>query len=211
MIIEGGICMIKKLILGSMQTNCYVLSNESKECLVIDPGAQGQKVSRYLLENELTLKAILLTHGHFDHIGAVDYLYDKYQCPIYTHRESMELLHDARLNLSTYEQPFTIHAPVLEASEHMTIAGFEIQWFLLEGHCQGSSMIYVESENLLFSGDVLFAGSIGRFDFPTSSTQQTKKSLEFIKNLTFDARLLPGHGEESTLRYEQENNYYLKS
>ena len=72
-------------------------------------------------------------------------------------------------------------------------------------------MIFIESEDALFSGDVLFAGSIGRFDFPTSSTQKTKKTLQFIKNMSFDARLLPGHGEESTLKHEQNHNYYLKS
>lgn len=203
--------MIKKLILGSMQTNCYVVYNENKECFIIDPGANGQKVAKFLTENELSLLAILLTHGHFDHIGAVDYLYEKYHCPIYTHFESIELIQNPKLNLSTFETPMTLHAPLTEAKEYFKIAHWDIQWLLLEGHCQGSSMIYVKDENALFSGDVLFAGSIGRFDFPTSSTQQTKKTLQAIKKMDFDARLLPGHGEESTLQYEQMHNYYLKS
>ena len=71
--------MIKKLILGMMQTNCYVVYNSEKECIVIDPGANGQKVAKFIDENELFLKAILLTHGHFDHVGAVDYLYSKWE------------------------------------------------------------------------------------------------------------------------------------
>lgn len=203
--------MIKRLILGSMQTNCYVVYNENQDCVIIDPGANGQKVAKYIEQNELNLKAILLTHGHFDHIGAVDYLYSKYQCPIYTHNESFELLKNPDFNLSFYEQPFVLKSPVLAVADEMNISGFVFQWYLLEGHCQGSSMIYYPSENALFSGDVLFAGSIGRFDFPTSSHLETKKSLEKIKNFTFDARLLPGHGEESTLKFEQENNPYLKS
>ena len=203
--------MIKRLILGTMQTNCYVVFNENKDCLIIDPGANGQKVARYITENELHLQAILLTHGHFDHVGAVDYLYQRYQCPIYTHHETIELLHNAKLNLSTFEEPFVVDAPIIDTEERFSINDFDIQWFLLEGHCQGSSMIYIESEDALFSGDVLFAGSIGRFDFPTSSTQKTKKTLQFIKNMSFDARLLPGHGEESTLKHEQNHNYYLKS
>ncbi|WP_154887812.1 MBL fold metallo-hydrolase [Longibaculum muris] len=203
--------MIKKLILGSMQTNCYVVYNEQKECLVIDPGANGQKVLKYLRDNELNLQAILLTHGHFDHIGAVDYLYERLQCPIYTHQETFPLLKDQRLNLSIYEEPFIVKAPILAAMDEMKIADFDIEWLLLEGHCQGSSMIYIKNENALFSGDVLFAGSVGRFDFPTSSHLQTKESMEKIKALAFDARLLPGHGEESTLSFEQQNNPYLRS
>ena len=177
----------------------------------VDPGANGQKVAKFIDENELFLKAILLTHGHFDHVGAVDYLYSKYKCSIYTHKESIELMRDAQLNLSFYEKSFTVDSPIQEAHDKMVLAGYEIRWLLLEGHCQGSSMIYIPSENALMSGDVLFAGSIGRYDFPTSSHLQTKKSLEQIKEFTFDARLLPGHGEESTLKYEQQNNPYLKS
>jgi Zn-dependent hydrolases, including glyoxylases len=202
--------MIKKLIVGNMQTNCYLVYNHEKHCLVIDPGANGKKISHYIEENELQVKAILLTHGHFDHIGAVDYLYEKFNCPIYTHKETCELLYNEKLNLSVYEKPFVLKSPIQEAQNDFYINDFHIQWLLLEGHCQGSSMIYIESENALFSGDVLFAGSIGRFDFPTSSSYQTKISLQTIKQLEFDANLFPGHGESSILSYEKQNNYYLK-
>ena len=82
---------------------------------------------------------------------------------------------------------------------------------LLEGHCQGSSMILYKNENILFSGDVLFKESIGRFDFPTSSRHLTRQTLNFIKSFDFDGRILPGHGEETTLEYEKVHNYYLKS
>ena len=203
--------MIKKLILGAMQTNCYVVYNDFNECVIIDPGANGQKVAKFITEQALKVSAILLTHGHFDHIGAVDYLYERYHCPIYTHQDSMELLTNPQLNLSFYEEPFTVKSEVSVAMPIMQIAHYEIQWLLLEGHCQGSSMIYIKDENAMFSGDVLFAGSIGRFDFPTSSHLQTKQSMIKIKEIDFDARLLPGHGEESTLHYEQQNNPYLKS
>lgn len=201
--------MIKKLVLGSMQTNCYVVYNENCDCLLVDPGANGQKIFRYLSENELNLKAILLTHGHFDHIGATDYLYQKYHCPIYSHKESLELLKDSRLNLSFYEKPLIVESPIFEAKDIMNISNFQIEWMLLEGHCQGSSMIYFSQEQAIMSGDVLFAGSIGRYDFPTSSHLETKKSMNKIALLEFDARLLPGHGEESTLRHEQLHNPYL--
>lgn len=202
--------MIKKLILGNMQTNCYVVYQDG-HCLIIDPGANGQKVSKFVEENEFTIDGILLTHGHFDHVGAVDYLYQKYHCPIYTKRETLLLLHDPHLNLSYYDEPFVVNSPINCVEDTMEIGAFHIEWMLLEGHCQGSSMIYFPQENALFSGDVLFKGSIGRYDFPTSSHLDTKNSMNLIKSLDFDAQLYPGHGEASTLKYEQEHNPYLRA
>lgn len=201
---------IKTFVLGAMQTNCYIVSNDENHCMIIDPGAQGKKVAKYLEENELVLDAILLTHGHFDHIGAVDYLYDKYHCPIYIHHEDIEMLTNSRLNLSYLEKPFSLSAPVTPASEHMEISGFKICWFHLPGHCPGASMIYLEDENVIFSGDVLFNGSIGRFDFPNSSKYDTLTSIEKIKTFNFDATLYPGHGPSSTLRSELLSNPYLQ-
>ncbi|HIX80693.1 MAG TPA: MBL fold metallo-hydrolase [Candidatus Erysipelatoclostridium merdavium] len=201
---------IKTFVLGVMQTNCYIVSNDENHCMIIDPGAQGKKVAKYLEENELVLDAILLTHGHFDHIGAVDYLYDKYHCPIYIHHEDIEMLTNPRLNLSYLEKPFSLSAPVTPASEHMEISGFKICWFHLPGHCPGASMIYLEDENVIFSGDVLFNGSIGRFDFPNSSKYDTLTSIEKIKTFNFDATLYPGHGPSSTLKSELLSNPYLQ-
>lgn len=201
---------IKTFVLGVMQTNCYIVSNDENHCMIIDPGAQGKKVAKYLEENELVLDAILLTHGHFDHIGAVDYLYDKYHCPIYIHHEDIEMLTNSRLNLSYLEKPFSLSAPVTPASEHMEISGFKICWFHLPGHCPGASMIYLEDKNVIFSGDVLFNGSIGRFDFPNSSKYDTLTSIEKIKTFNFDATLYPGHGPSSTLKSELLSNPYLQ-
>ncbi len=204
--------MIKKLILGSLQTNCYVVSNdETKECFIIDPGTNGQKIAKYLNENELQLKAILLTHGHFDHIGAVDYLTDRTNCEVYTHEYSMDLLSDTGLNLSDMIFPFVVKSEVKPAQESFELCGYHVQWMLLEGHCSGSSMIYLPEENAIFSGDVLFAGSIGRFDFPTSSHQKTKETIAAIKQFDFDATVYPGHGENTTIAFEQINNPYFKN
>lgn len=201
---------IKTFVLGVMQTNCYIVSDDKNYCLVIDPGAQGKKVANYLEENKLVLDAILLTHGHFDHIGAVDYLYEKYHCPIYIHHEDIEMLSNTRLNLSYLEKPISLSALVIAASEHMNILDFKIHWFHLPGHCPGASMIYFEDENVIFSGDVLFNGSIGRFDFPNSSKYDTLTSIEKIKTFDFDATLYPGHGPISTLKNELISNPYLQ-
>lgn len=200
---------VKTLLLGNMQTNCYVVSNDDKHCFIVDPGANGKKVFSYLNENELILDAILLTHGHFDHIGAVDYLYEHYHCPIYIHQDDLGLLQDAKANLSVFEKSFIVKAPAIVSKEKMKISDFEIVWLHLPGHCPGSSMIYLPKENIIFSGDVLFKGSIGRYDFPNSSKHDTNISLGKIKEYDFNAIIYPGHGSSTTLKDEQLYNPYL--
>ncbi|WP_294579219.1 MBL fold metallo-hydrolase [uncultured Thomasclavelia sp.] len=200
---------VKHFVLGNMQTNCYLIINDT-DCIIVDPGAQGKKLHRFLTEHELSLQAILLTHGHFDHVGAVDYLYEKYHCPIYINQEDIAMLKNPRLNLSTFEEPFIVNAPVLAAEETMKIAGIQMQWLHLPGHCPGASMIYLVNDGIIFSGDVLFKGSIGRFDFPNSSKYDTLKSIEKIKALDFDAIVYPGHGPSTTLKEERVLNPYLQ-
>lgn len=202
---------IKKLLLGHLQTNGYVISNEDKRCIIIDPGDIGKKIVNYITEEELSVAAIFITHGHFDHIGAVDYLYNLYTCDIYIHKEDVPLLRDANLNLSVFETPFSISSTIKEADEKMKIAGFDVEWMHLPGHCPGSSMIHFINEEVIFSGDVLFKDSIGRFDFPGSSKHDTQMSLQKIKELAYDVTIYPGHGEKTTLKIEQSNNPYLKS
>lgn len=201
---------IKTLILGTMQTNCYVVNDTNNYCIIIDPGANGQKVRHYLEENELIPIAILLTHGHFDHIGAVDYLYNSYHCPVYIHQDDYEMLKNPQLNLSVFEKPFIVETPVSFSSNEIKLNNFELEWLHLPGHCPGSSMIYLKNNNSIFSGDVLFMGSIGRFDFPNSSKHDTMLSLDKIKNFDFDATVYPGHGECTTLSHELKNNPYLQ-
>ena len=178
---------IKTLLLGNMQTNGYVVSDENHHCLIIDPGANGKKVVHYLTENELVPEAVLLTHGHFDHIGAVDYLYEHYHCPIYLHQDDLEMLDNPQLNLSVYENPFTVKAPVQSSHEEMKFGDFDVQWL-----------------------DVLFKGAIGRVDFPNSSKYETIESINKIKEYDFDAVIYPGHGPNSTLSEDRLNNPYLK-
>ena len=126
------------------------------------------------------------------------------------HQDDLEMLDNPQLNLSVYENPFTVKAPVQSSHEEMKFGDFDVQWLHLPGHCPGSSMIYLKDENIIFSGDVLFKGSIGRFDFPNSSKYETIESINKIKEYDFDAVIYPGHGPNSTLSEERLNNPYLK-
>jgi glyoxylase-like metal-dependent hydrolase (beta-lactamase superfamily II) len=201
--------LIKKFILGKMETNVYIISNDKKECIIIDPADNGKKIVRYIENEELQLCAILLTHGHFDHIKAVDYIYGIYPCPIYIQQEDMCFLKEPSLNLSHYEIPLVVKAPILPAKDIMEIAGFTVAWVHLPGHTPGSSMLHFINEEVIFSGDVLFRCSIGRFDLPMASHYDTKQTLLKIRDMDFEATVYPGHNESTTLSYEQKNNPYL--
>lgn len=201
---------IKKMVLGNLHTNAFIVSNHN-ECLIIDPGDNGKKINNYIESEELQVTAILLTHGHFDHMGAVDYLYHKYHCPIYIHQEDIVMLKDPKINLSFFETPFIMQSPVIAAPEELNLLGQTITWLHLPGHTPGSCMLYFKKEHVIFAGDVLFKGSIGRFDFPLSSHYDTKQSLQHIKAMNdIDATIYPGHGESTTLAQEKENNPYLQ-
>ena len=202
--------MLKRFIVSSFQTNCYLMTNDNHQAFIVDPGDNGKKIHKYLVDNEIDLTAILITHGHIDHVGAVDYLYNIYKCPVITHEESIELMKNPKLNLSSYFQgDVIVNAPLIKADSLFEINGYKIEWMFLPGHCQGSSMIRVVDENIIFSGDVLFKGSIGRFDFPSSSHFDTKQSLNYINNLEYDAVIYPGHGESTSLLEEKNTNPYL--
>ena len=202
--------MLKRFIVSSFQTNCYLMTNDNHQAFIVDPGDNGKKIHKYLVDNEIDLTAILITHGHIDHVGAVDYLYNIYKCPVITHEESIELMKNPKLNLSSYFQgDVIVNAPLIKADTFFEVNGYKIEWMFLPGHCQGSSMIRVVDENIIFSGDVLFKGSIGRFDFPSSSHFDTKQSLNYINNLEYDAIIYPGHGESTSLLEEKNTNPYL--
>ncbi len=201
---------IKRLILGAMAVNCYVIYDEStRHCLIIDPGDIGKKVNNFLIENELQPLAILLTHSHFDHIGAVDYLVEKYKMPVYIHPEGIGAVNDPDMNLSRHYSAISLTAKMTPSDEIQEIGEFSFEFLHMPGHTPDSCMIYFKDQNALFSGDVLFKGAIGRYDFPNSSRFDTRTTIDKIKKMDFDAVVYPGHGEPTTLKEEQKTNYYL--
>ena len=170
---------VLSLVVGEMFENCYILANDKQEAIIIDPGAEAERIIKFAEPYKVV--GILVTHFHFDHIGAVDYLYDKYHCPIYIHHEDIEMLTNSRLNLSYLEKPFSLSAPVTPASEHMEISGFKICWFHLPGHCPGASMIYLENDylNIKYYENILYLQNDKiEIKMPQSMVSITGKNLE---------------------------------
>jgi glyoxylase-like metal-dependent hydrolase (beta-lactamase superfamily II) len=199
---------IRKLTVGSVETNCYILINE-KDIVIIDPGASARRIADTVAEYpDCSVKGIILTHGHFDHIGAVDALHRKYHCPVYGCREDEKIMTDVRYN-SYFGESAVITVPItwIENS-HLKIGSFDFEVLFTPGHTAGSIML--RYENCLFSGDTLFRESVGRTDLYSGSFSQLLQSLQCLNELPYDMTVYPGHGEETTIAYEIQHNPFIK-
>ena len=191
--------MIGKLTLGLYQTNTYILSND-REAVVIDPGYEADPILDALEGKEL--KAILLTHGHFDHVGAVKELVAETGCDVYIHPAEATLppmITDGQLYYThTYSEGDTVSP----------IDGVELTVLHTPGHTPGSVCLLMKDQ--MFSGDTLFEGSCGRIDLPGGNPQQMLQSLRRLASLQADYHVHPGHGGSTTLAEEKRYNPYLR-
>lgn len=208
-----GKLQLETMVLGMVGTNCYLLMNrETKELLIVDPADGAEAISGKIHTLGAGPAAILLTHGHFDHIGAAGALAKKYGIPICILRQEKELLEDARLNASLMMAGRSITAAadrLLEDGERLELAGFRIRVIHTPGHTSGGACYYLEEEKVLLSGDTLFCCSVGRCDLPTGSMGQLHDSIHkklFV--LPEDTQVYPGHGEMTSIRYEKRYNPY---
>ena len=196
---------IRTYVMGPIATNTYVLVS-GNEAIIIDPASKPEKMIEKL--GDLDLKAVLLTHGHFDHIKACDGLYEKYHCPIYLHEDDEELARDkysgADFGLVSYISCKTL--PLKEGK--MKIGPFEFEVIFTPGHTPGS-VIFV-FDHYIFTGDTLFRGSVGRTDLKGGDARTLKESLRVFKYFKEEYFILPGHDDPSTLSFELANNWYLR-
>ncbi len=192
---------ILTLPLGSYQTNCYIAWGEnSDDCIVIDPGYEPETVLAEVVRLGKSIDAILLTHGHFDHVGGVRWLMMETDCPVYLHQNELSLP-------ESFTDGPLIYTGTYDEGDMLELAGLSLQVLHTPGHTPGS--VCLVSEDTIFSGDTLFMDSCGRTDFPGGDNVQMRKSLKRLADLPGDYKVLPGHGPATTLSQERKYNPYL--
>lgn len=198
--------------LGEMQANCYVLL-QGNHCIIVDPADSADFILEEVSRRNLTVEAIVATHGHFDHIMAAGELQLALGIPFTIHKEDRFLV--ARLKSTA--QHFLGHAPFviiptvfndIMAGEN-TIGEFSFEVIHTPGHTPGSISLYFPKDQMVFTGDTLFMGAVGRYDFAYSDKEELKKSVERLLKLPEETVIHPGHGEETTVQMEKMNLPYF--
>ena len=205
---------IQNFVLGMVGTNCYLVVNEEeKQCILIDPAVYSGEIAEQIRREGLDLRAILLTHGHFDHIMGIDGFRKEFpEIPVYAHREEEALLKDASMNASLeFGRQYTFSgAAYAEDGDMLDLAGMQFRVIHTPGHTIGGCCYYLQEEKVLFSGDTLFQESIGRTDFPTGNGGQLMRSIrEKLFTLPEETAVYPGHMERTTIGDEKKYNPYF--
>lgn len=208
---------IDRLVLGIYETNCYVLRSDelTEDCLIIDPGMDADELTDFLSEHGLNPLAVILTHGHIDHIAGLAQLRESFQdIKVYIHKLDAQMLSDSRSNLSGISGMAFRTEPAdffLEDNSQFELAAIKLQVLHTPGHTPGGVCLYSADDGLAFVGDTLFAGSVGRTDFPGGSTTQL---VEGIKQKLFTlldrTKIYPGHGPATSIANEKANNPFLQ-
>jgi len=203
--------IIKKLVVGPLESNCYTISDENKkEVLVVDPGDEPDSILDLVNENNYDLKYILCTHGHFDHVGAIPELKKVTGAKIVIHRDEIEIYNSTRDQAAILWEYVIepLPEPDILASEGDKLEIGDLRFEILHtpGHSPGGICLY--GEGILITGDTLFAGSVGRTDLYGGDIEKLKSSFKRLMSLPDSVKVLPGHGPESTIGKEKTDNFF---
>jgi len=203
---------IEKIVVGAFEVNCYVLWEEGREAVVVDPGADGGKITAVLREKDLQVAAYILTRGHMDHISALADLHAEMQAPIRMHAADLAWAFTEANQVPPYypvpRKPDGEFVELADGEKVDFLGGFKV--IATPGHTPGGVCIHFPQAKILFSGDTLFKGSVGRTDYPGGDSRQLAQSLKKLKQLPDDTTVYPGHGPETTIGFEKEHNIFLR-
>lgn len=206
---KGNTMKIARYICGPIMNNCYVLNlDDSKEAVIIDPGAPNKELEKYLITNQLDIHYIILTHGHGDHTGGINRIKELYpNAKLVASKKEAKLLFDRSMS---FGQGGIVADVNINDGDSFDYCDIHFDFISTPGHTPGGMCIYVKSENVLFSGDTLFRMSVGRTDFPGGSYNELINSItEKLLTLPDDTRVLCGHEDETTIGIERTYNPFV--
>ncbi len=207
--------IVQSITVGAFQENCYILGDEATGTgALIDPGDEAARISIAVEQTNLEISQIIVTHAHIDHVGAIAQLVDEYACPVLMHEEAEAMLQTVPQQAMMMGMRFGKVPKVdrnIADSEVVEVGPLRLHALYTPGHAPGHLSFLVEGENLVFSGDALFAGSVGRTDLPGGSMETLLRSIEErLLPLPDETRVLSGHGPATTIGRERATNPFLQ-
>ena len=203
---------IKTIVVGEYQANCFVVTGNGNGTIVIDPGANPELISSFLSSEKLHVSSYFLTHGHYDHISALSILLEDFPAPVRIHSDDLKWAFSEKNSMPPFYPAITKPEKIQELVPDQNISENDVSLKIIHtpGHTPGCVSILCENAKMIFTGDTLFAGSVGRTDLPGGNPRALQESLKTLSKLPRETIVYTGHGPSTTIAMEMETNYFMQ-